>query len=271
MGPRCHARCRRRATSLLPPPPAWCRSQHPALSTLGSASPLGTRTSGRLSPRRQHHPPSPATIEGGKPKKGSCGRPRGPAPAEDCAQAPWRPQTAPQPPGCPFPPARLHRHHEAHPSAISQMLQSHRRTRHGTRVPWPHTRSNTILEQNPTEAPAAPARASPAATAPSAPASLRPRGCTAAAVLPASLIFWEILHFKAVVLVWTSASAAPPVPSLPRLLVSIQGSVGYFIIIKKKKKKKKTKIIKKSKTEGSGNESSLCGNALVRGFPARRR
>lgn len=54
----------------------------------------------------------------------------------------------------------------------------------------------------------------PAPSWPPQPPPRRPHSRAATAVLPASLIFWEILHFKAVVLVWTSASTTPPVPSL---------------------------------------------------------
>lgn len=78
---------------------------------------------------------------------------------------------------------------------------------------WSRTlQKRPSLEQNPTEA------------APPPPRPPSSQHC----------YIWEISHFKAVILVRTSAPPIPSPPSLPRLLVSMQGSLGYFYCLKKK-------------------------------------
>lgn len=137
------------------------------------------------------------------------------------------PCTAALSPACPYAP---------HPSTMSQTPQSHQRTplEHST---WPPGPGSPMPQHHLGPKPHGSAHGSGCHGPLCAHIALATRlhpCCRPSRVT--NFIFWEILHFKAVVLVWMSAGTALPVPSLPRLLVSMQGSVGYFYYYFKKKK-----------------------------------
>lgn len=180
------------------------------------APPVGTRTSGGLSPHHQHR--APATMAGRKPKTGSCGQPPEPDLAEDRARPPCHPASL----RC-----RTVTGVSLRPT-MSRTPQSHQRTPlgHSTEHPAPGSpMPKHYLGPKPRGRAHRSGHHGPL-RAHIAPATRLHHRCRPSCVT--NFIFWEILHFKAVDLVWTSAGTAPPVPSLPRLLVSMQGSVGYF-------------------------------------------
>lgn len=194
---------------------------HPAPSTQRPrlCLPTGTRTSGRLSQCHQHRPPVPATMGGRKPKR-SCGQPRGPNLAEDCARPPRHPvsPSCPTATGVSLPPGQAapapRGSSVCHLPDATKPPKDVARARHRARVPCPLQTptpfgSKTLRKRLPLRpAPPWPPRPPP-----------RPHhsGPTAAPPLPSSCItnFWEILHFKAVILVWTLL--APRRPSPPSL------------------------------------------------------
>lgn len=120
---------------LEPPPPAQCRTQHP-----GVCLPVRTRTSIPTPPTL-----SPSCDGGEETKKGIYGWPCVHDPAEDYAQPPQPPcpQTAPQPPGCPYSQLCSSLSHLPYPIKPPKNMAW---AWHRAHIPWPPTCPNTVLE-----------------------------------------------------------------------------------------------------------------------------